>query len=256
MSFVKQLLSSVGIGAAKVDTILLNSRYAPGDTINATVLIKGGKNTQAIDAIYFSVHCTYDEEDDDGNIVERVCTLDKTQIGEHFSIAPGQEQEFQVQLKLPYNTPLTGGNSQVWIATGLDIRFALDPKDKDRIEVVPNNLIGNLFDAFAELGLEPITAHSIKTRCPLRSGLPFAQIFSFKATSGKYRSRLDEVELIFTCYEEHLDAFIELETKTHGVSGWLADKLDLNESKTKLCITRDDIENLPMLLNDFIASSL
>ena len=53
MSFFKKVLSSVGIGAAKVDTILLNESCEPGGELEATVMIQGGDIEQQIDSIYF-----------------------------------------------------------------------------------------------------------------------------------------------------------------------------------------------------------
>ena len=71
-----KLLSSIGIGAAKVDTRLAKKSYTVGETIEGEVFIKGGKNEQDIDNIQLTLMTDYVVEVDDKK-VRRSVALDK-----------------------------------------------------------------------------------------------------------------------------------------------------------------------------------
>ncbi|MGR5488610.1 sporulation protein, partial [Vibrio alfacsensis] len=55
-----------------------------------------------------------------------------------FTIEPGETRDFEVELDVPWNTPVTIGDSKVWLETGLDIALAADPTDKDMLTVRPD----------------------------------------------------------------------------------------------------------------------
>ncbi|KOO12076.1 sporulation control protein Spo0M, partial [Vibrio xuii] len=66
---------------------------------------------------------------------------------------PGEEREFNVDLDVPWNTPVTIGDSKVWLETGLDIAMAKDPSDTDILTVRPDELLDGIFTALEEQGL-------------------------------------------------------------------------------------------------------
>lgn len=59
MSFFKKLAASAGIGAAKVDTILEKDAYFPGEEVQGTVHVKGGKIAQDIRYIDLQLSTRY-----------------------------------------------------------------------------------------------------------------------------------------------------------------------------------------------------
>lgn len=59
MSFLKRTLASIGIGAARVDTILDNERTHPGDELSGTVHIQGGDTAQEVEHIELSLMTRY-----------------------------------------------------------------------------------------------------------------------------------------------------------------------------------------------------
>lgn len=65
---MNQVLSSIGIGAATVDTVFPRTELVPGETVTADVELYGGDATQEIDGIYFDENeasITFDRADAD-----------------------------------------------------------------------------------------------------------------------------------------------------------------------------------------------
>ncbi|MDX1655865.1 MAG: sporulation protein, partial [Candidatus Competibacteraceae bacterium] len=172
MSLFNRMLSSVGIGAAKVDTLLQAERFCPGDMMNGIVRITGGNVEQRIDDIYFTVHCNYLVEQDEQKI-DRTATLAHYKLSEGLTIAPGEQRELPIALQLPWETPLTMGRTRVWVSTGLDIKQSLDPADNDYIQVVPGRLVSALLEAVRNLGFRLVEAETEAAPTGFRRGLPF-----------------------------------------------------------------------------------
>jgi len=251
MSFMKRMLSSVGIGNAKVDTVLDRDRYAPGDTVEAVVNITGGKVEQKIEEIYFSLHCNYEVERDD-RIFTNVAVLDKFRLGEELFVGPGEKLEFPLSFELPVETPITIGKTKVWIQTGMDIKMAVDPGDRDYIQVTPDYLTGALFDAIHELGFELREAECEAISHNPYSQMPFVQEFEFQAYSGPFRGRLDELEMV--CFPKHdrVEVVLEIDRKARGFSGFISDMLDTDETRVRFTLLEQDVPNLTSHLHDLI----
>lgn len=61
----KKILSSIGIGAAKVDTRLNESHCTPGGELTGVVHIEGGSVEQSVDSIYLFFNTLYKHEVND-----------------------------------------------------------------------------------------------------------------------------------------------------------------------------------------------
>ncbi len=108
MSFFNKVLASVGIGAAKVDTKLVQDTVTPGGEIKGVVEIRGGNVEQKIDAIYLSIHTTYLKESDDKKYTV-TGLVDRFQITASFNLRANERKEIPFSFILPLDTP------QVWI---------------------------------------------------------------------------------------------------------------------------------------------
>ncbi len=140
MSFLKKTLASFGIGSARVDTILKHEALNPGQHFHVDVHVYGGATAQEIDNIKLKLCCRYmkevlrDNRSNNSAHKQKVATahvLADWVLPYAFIIEPGQERVFPVELDIPWNTPVTIGDSSVWLETGLDIDMAVDPSDKD-----------------------------------------------------------------------------------------------------------------------------
>lgn len=253
MSFVKRALSSMGIGAARVDTIIFGDQFVPDSTISGMVMLYGGELEQQIDEIYFLLKASYYSEADKG-IIKKTMPLTSYQINEPFIIGAGEEKELPLSIQLPSYTPLTLGSTDVWVQTGLDIKSSVDPIDKDYIEVMPGNLMGALFDSLDQLGFQLKKVTCEPTKYYYKRFTPLLQKFEFRPASGPFRGRLDELEIITFVSEENVKVFIQVDRRARGLSGLFVEGLDLDESKVQFAFGADDLPRLTDLTFQHINS--
>lgn len=228
---MKKVLSSIGIGAATVDTVFPRTELVPGETVTADVELYGGESTQEIEDIYFQLKTRF--ADGDGG--ER--TVTEFTLGEAVTLEPGDERTVPVDVTVPLWTPLTEGGTSVWLETGLEIDWAVDPTDEDRIEVVPGDHTGALFDAVEELGFVLRYAELVET--PYLDDRPFAQEFDFRPTDDRFAAGLDELEVTVMPRADDLRVFVEFDQEDE-----IADEydMDFDEMETPLTFERADAD--------------
>jgi len=232
---MSKILSSIGIGSAEVDTILPRDHVSPGETIEATVEIDGGSDRQEVDDVYFSIVTRYQTEE--GYDTQPVSTF---KMAEAFTIEPGEEREIPVSIEIPYNTPLTMGSTAVWIRTGLDIDWAVDPKDKDEIQVRPDDRLQAMFDAVEALGFSFHSSEVMKSSHGSFTSQSFVQEFEFKPHGGPFAGELDELELIPMPSEDEVDVIVEVDRR-----GGIFDAMgDWDETKTQMSFADADADAL------------
>ncbi len=263
MSFFKKALSSIGIGAAKVDTVLDQDHVAPGEPLSGIVYITGGKAEQLINKIDLDVRCNFfkeetyeekvegseDEVEERTRIVECTATLVAYDIDEQFEIQPGEKREIPFDITLPLASPLTLGQSKTWVETNLDIDFAFDKQDKDYLNVCANPLQQAVFDALISLGF---SLHEAENEAISNFQLPFIQEFEFKTHGGEFNGRLDEVEVIFVNNEEYTEVILEIDRKAKGIGGFFANLFAKDETMVKLDISEDNIDDIEAILSEII----
>jgi len=200
----KRVLSSIGIGGATVDTVLPDVEFSPGDTIEATVELTGGDSAQDISGIYFALKARDEASDASGD--ERV--LSEFGIDETVTLEPDDERSLPVEFEIPYETPLTRGTVSVWLETGVDIAWAVDPTDEDQIEVVPDEATAALFDAMDDLGFD--LAGSKLVDVAFIDDRPFAQKFEFRPTDD-FADDLDDLEITVLPRKNGLRVLLEFD---------------------------------------------
>lgn len=237
MSFFKKILASVGVGSAKVDTRLHHDALIPGETITGEVHITGGDVEQEIDDIYMYIITHYEREYDDKKVKEE-CILVKERLSERFTLQPGEEKILPFAIQLPFETPLTMGRQPVYLRTGLDIKNAIDPGDSDFIQVLPHPMMEKVLDAVKQAGFQ-----LFKVDCEYNRHLgrkyPFVQEFEFRPT-GKYRSRLEELEVIFFLKESELEVLLELDKRARGFKGMLEEAFNIDERYVRFRLTGNE----------------
>lgn len=259
MSIVKKVFAAVGLGAASVETELPQSQFMPGESITAVVTITGGDVAQTIEDVYLHVValCPYME---DGNRKRRQITVATHPLAEGGTIQPGEVRTLTKTFQLACETPLTMQGNTVYIKTGLDVPTALDPTDKDLIEVVPGAIVQGIFDVMKKLGFQLNSANA-EEGYPLYP-LPYVQVFEFWPRHEPLRSQLDEVE--FICLPgadesgtdgagaETVRIFMQVDRRSRSLSDVFADALDLDESKLEFTLNLDDLPTLEEKLSDII----
>lgn len=241
MSFFDKMFASVGIGAAKVDTILTNDRLIAGDEVSGKVVIQGGKVEQDIDEIYLKVITSYERERDDKKFREE-CVVGKYRLTERFTIGVNEKKEVPFSFDLPIDTPVSYGKTRVWVETGLDIKNAIDPSDRDYIDVHPSTLMSQLLNAVTDLGFRLREVDCEAAPYQLKRRLPFVQEFEFVATKGEFRGRLDELEVVFLeTNQDRMEIFLQVDRRPTGLGSLFSEMLNLDETNLRLTVTSSEI---------------
>jgi sporulation-control protein len=244
MSFFNKVFASVGIGSATVDTKLEKDTYIPGELVKGVVEILGGKVEQQIDDIYLSLNTTYLKESDDKKY-NVTATIERFRITSPFKIGKNERKEIPFSFQLPNDTPLSIGKSKIWVTTGLDIKNAIDPGDKDYLKVVPDPLMNAVFNAIENLGFRLREADCEEAPRRLRGRLPFVQEFEYIAASGPFRGKLDELELVFRpAGNGVIELLLQVDRRARGLGGLFAEAAGMDETNVRLTVTSTDIPNL------------
>jgi len=252
MSFFDKVFASVGIGAASVDTKLEKDTYMPGETVQGVVEIKGGKVEQQIDEIYLSLNTTYLKESDDRKY-NVTATIDRFRLTTPFTIRSNERKEIPFTFQLPYDTPISIGKSKVWVTTGLEIKGGVDPSDKDFLKVIPNQLMTAVFNAVDNLGFRIREADCEEAPRRLRGRLPFVQEFEFVPTSGLFRGKLDELEVVFlSSGNGTLDLMFQVDRRAKGLSGLFSEAMGMDETNVRLTVSNADLPNLQQKIQSVI----
>lgn len=248
----QRFLASVGIGAAKVDTVLQRDEWSVGEEVKGTVHIAGGAVEQNIDSIYLTLSTTYTRESDDRK-VSVTHDLTKIRLTDPIMIKPGEKREVPFSFVLPVETPLTFGLKKVWIRTGLDIKHSMDPSDTDYIQVLPGTLMSGVMQAVQSLGFRLRQAECEELPYRLRGSVPFAQELEFLPVSGPFYRKLDELELlVFPRSLNELEIVMEIDRKARGLAGLFSEALDLDETRVRFTVTSSDVATLAQRLEAMI----
>jgi sporulation-control protein len=242
--YMKKVLASIGIGNATVDTVLPTETVRPGETVDADVHITGGDVEQEIGTVRFEIETRYRTEEG----YEEV-DIDRFTLAEGLMIDAGEEETRQVSIDIPYATPITTGGIEVWVETELDIDLAVDPEDKDHLDVRPTPRLQTVFDAMDDLGFSLRTAEcEADPHGHYTSGRRFVQEFEFRANAGKFRDDIDEVELVARPGPDELTLFPEIDRR----AGLLREMADIDERRSRLTVESTDVATIRDDLADLI----
>ena len=213
---MKKVLSSIGIGSATVDTVFPSTSVTAGESVDAAVEVEGGSTELDVDGIYFALVTRYRQDEGSSNAI-----IEQFRLTDGFTVAPGEEMSIPVTIEIPPETPITMGNADVWVETGLDIDWALDPSDEDELCVRPDPYLDTLLNAVGGLGFdfhagELITA----TDTPFAPDHGFVQVFQYRPVTAAYSGRLDELELVCNPTADGVEVLMEIDRKGDPTSGW------------------------------------
>ncbi len=227
----KKILSSIGIGAAKVDLILDRNSAVMGESIQGKVVVTAGQVEQQIGKIdvQLRIHSSYTYDDQQRKVDQ---LIREVKITDGFTLKPGETKEYPVSFVIPEFIPVSSINSRYYFLTNLDIQAALDHKDRDFVHIYPSGLLKNFMQAFQNLGFEP-------------KGEGYTgdyQIIDFRPTrwlAGKLDELVFQYQPAYT--QNAVSGYFEIDKKNHGLGGWLADEMDLDEKKGRFQFSREDL---------------
>jgi len=182
------VLASVRIGAAEVDTLLESDTVRPGETLSTQVVVDGGNVDQDIEAIELELK-TKRERDEGSDTYE----IGSTRVTGAFTIHEDEQRVFEADIPIHRETPVTtlGGrrdHSKVWIDTDLEIERAIDADDTDYLNVAPTDPMAAMLDAVSAAGhsLHEVTVDTdIISTGHEDARLPVDQEIVFKPDGGR-----------------------------------------------------------------------
>lgn len=218
----KKLLASVGIGAAKVDTLILSEHLVPGGVLKIEIQIAGGDVAQTINGLDLRLMTMAEVEHQDGES-QQAMQLHHWHLDETFIIGEGEQLSDQFELTLPLETPLTALNcrrnqTRVWLETGLDIAQGLDGRDRDALRIGPTREMATVLEAVAECGFSLYSADVEKgqLRGPdFASSVGCYQELEFRP-AGFGSVRFKEVEVSFVAQPGITHVMLEVDRRFGG----------------------------------------
>lgn len=239
------LLSRFGIGSATVDLIPDETTVQPGGTVNAHLELEGGASDQTVEDIEVALVTRFQAQRG-GDSSPAQYVLWETEFKEGFTVEAEADRTLDVPpIEVPVSTPVTLGDSEVWIQTGLDIEWAVDPSDEDQLDVTPGPRLQAVLDAMDRLdfGLRSVTNEEEDSRF---TPLPFVQRFTFRGGGGPFAGELDEV-LLTPIRAEGNESLILLVTVDRLGEAKIGD-----ERHARLTVDTDDADALTDRLHDEI----
>ncbi|MFB6232809.1 MAG: sporulation protein [Haloarculaceae archaeon] len=241
------LLSRVGIGSATVDTILETDRVQPGDAIDAHVEIEGGSEEQEVDDLEIGVATAYQVPTDDDDFTYKTAQLSETELTDGFTIEPDEQRTLDIPpIEIPETTPPTIDQTSVWVQTGLDIDWSVDPTDEDHLTVEPGPYTDALLSAIENLGLSMEMADNVK------SGFgpgQFAQFFEYENYGTAPWSNLDDIEFFVAPRGDHLTVEVDVESRNTSL-------LERSEQRTNFRVDSRNADAVESTVRSVIDSNV
>ncbi len=209
---LNKLLASVGIGSAKVDTILSNDQVMPGTMLPGVIKIKGGDVAQDISGFNLALMTHAEVESGDHEFGANLA-IDQWRVADKMTIHPGEEKEIPFSVSIHPETPITAlqcsrNKCKVWIQTGLEIDMGLDASDNDYLTVLPTEAMSRFLQAMEQSGYYLFSAD-------VEKGYLRGQ--GFESVSGIYQELEFKPNAGFSSIAEVEVSFVPAALKTHAL---------------------------------------
>lgn len=228
---LKGLMAAIGVGGAKVDTVLDNAEVMVGGTLSGRIRMNGGSVRQRIDRVHLELITLVEHEVDD-RTVRKPFVIAPWTTGGAVDLEPGQGIEVPFSLDVPRHTPIYihGAAIRVWLRTRLQIPGAVDPTDDDPIRAYGSGEMKATFEAMDMLGFRLVKS-DVEHR---RFGRGFMQEFEFRP--ARYGTGLDEVEIVFEPTDQGVDLLVQVDRAARGWAGYWAESLGFDESWHRVAV--------------------
>lgn len=224
---LKSFLRRLGVGGAEINAVLDTDRVRVGETLTGTLHIRGGETGQTASRAVLEIvaRVTRKSGDDEYQADEVI-----TGVEIPGPIALGADKALPFRIQLPAHTPVTslGGPNFVWLRSGLDVPWAIDPSDTDRLDVLPTAAQANMLEAMQSLGFR-LYRVDIEPRSSW-FGRKWVQEFEFRPAT-RNRLRFDEIEIVFE--QQHgstVEILMQIDRAARGLGGLLMEMSGTDES--------------------------
>lgn len=222
----KKLLAAVGVGGAKVDTVVKQAAFVPGDRIEAEILVQGGEVEQEIEGLAVRLMTEVEIEVGDSKL-RQPQVLAEWRVAFQGNVAARSQQRIPFAAELPWETPITvvpglARNVRVWLHTGLAIDEAIDASDKDLLAIHPTPSMRQVLSAVEAAGFVPFSADVESGQLRgngFHSTLGCYQEIEYRPAGLSRGLRIKEVELSFVARPGQLHVLVEID-RIFGRDGW------------------------------------
>lgn len=253
MGFFKKAMASLGVGGVKLNAIVENTNVRAGSQISGYVDVQGGNVEQHIENLNICVMTKYEEEVDDNKRYQNA-TIQTISLNLNRTVLPKEHFQVPFSFSLTLQAPISSNKTLVWLNSSLDIEMALDPTDIDNLKVIPHPYVETTLEAIESLGFRLKEVKNEKMN--IDNGMPFGQVFEFSPINGVFRSKLDEIEVIFVPSEYGIRLVMEIDRKSNNLKTFLQSAFDLDETKAQLRLDKNTLESgsqaIANELNNFI----
>lgn len=188
---------------------------------------------------YFKVVVVKEQEQELERKELCIATLGNLIIDRNIAIAPNERKQIPFTFRVPDCTPISMNRRSVWLETKLDIPLALDPEDRDYLDIRPSHTMEVVLDAMTNvLGFRLREVECNEGYVVGRQG-DFLQEFEFVPESA-LRTVLDELEISFLPNPEGIDIFAQIDRKVRNFKTLIQEVVDLDEECIIFTITHDD----------------
>jgi len=238
MGLFRKILLSLGVGGAEVNTVLSQSSVRIGEEIQGVVNIIGGTAEQNISRVEVELKTEYVKEVDDSK-ERHTATLVKLVVDRDIVIAPNEKKEIPFTFRVPDHTPISMNQRNVWVETELEIPLAIDPEDRDYVDIRPSRTMEVVLDAV--INVLGFRLREVECKAGYISGSQsgFVQEFEFVPQST-FRGALDELEITFLPDAEGISLFMQVDRKVRGFKSFIQEAAGLDETYIRLTISHYD----------------
>lgn len=242
------IISSLGIGSAKVNLVLDSEKLKPCSEVTGIAHIQGGIDDQYIDNIYIKIITQHKQIYSDSahitsNIPQRVNhVIQEISFPVNKTIMAGEKIEKPIEFVLDFETPMTISKSKVWIQTSLDIKNAVGSTDKHYVNVAPHLCVEKILNAIEELGfnLQEVKNEYFYYK---KEGVPFVQYFKYVPLKD-FKEEFEELRIAFIINEETVHLLLEIDNMASGIKGFIKEILsvDVGEIRKRIQFTKNELE--------------
>ncbi len=186
-------ISSLGIGAATVQTQIEREQYMSGEQVSGVVDIKGGINPQSFEQVALQLIVEYGNE---GETKRHQYRAQSYPISGPLEVLAGEKKTIPFRISLPDDLPMSTGHFPIYIKTILDAKLAVDPIDTDKIVILPVKLIQHILKVIEDADFILYKIENLALPNKPKNTYPFMQIFEFRPT-GANQDVIDEFSVVF-----------------------------------------------------------
>lgn len=225
----KSIMTRLGIGGAVLDARLDRDALRVGERLTGVLHVSGGDGSLTASRAQLRLMTRAEHEEHTVNAVIAGVSI------------PGPirlqgEHQIPFALDVPAFTPVTayGGRVFVWLASELDVAMAVDPSDRDALDVHPAPEQEAVLVAMEQLGFR-LAKTDVEARSSWQ-GRPFVQEFEFRPVSHGQR-RFDEVEIVFEGLGRgRADLLVQLDRSARSLSGLFMEAAGMDESWRRVTV--------------------